>query len=252
VTPDIYSKTMPIITGDHDIDLVWFGSYHVLMRQDQSITHLGYSKKDIPDGKHVMTYNVWKQAATVWNKIFKANIIRDHEIIFSEVFLIGEDNNFNWKYMTHTRFFYHLSEPLTFYFINHEGHISLTKKIHREEELTVALQPLFLLEAFAEYLCGKNLLDKHKGFIADSLSAEKYMKGYKSSLRHEYFKKARQIAVQYDLPNTPDNFIKKLKSGDRNPAGLYFWVRRIFVKKKDAKQAIFYLFGCKILSVPIR
>jgi hypothetical protein len=200
----------------------------------------------------VLNYAIWKTITNnVWDKIFKTSIIKEHGIRFSEALRIGEDIDFIWKYMVHICSFYYLRDPLLFYFV-HKGHVSLTIKIYQEDALTVALQPLFLLEGFAEYLCGKNLLDKHKGFIADRLSFEKYMKGNKSSLRHEYFKKARQIAVQYDLPNTPDNFIKKLKSGTRNPAGLYFWVRRIFVKKKDAKQAIFYLFGCKILSVPIR
>ena len=87
----------------------------------------------------------------VWNKAFKGNIIREHEVKFDENIIFSEDALFNILFLKHSENIYHIDKGLYYYVIN-EG--SATQR--RQPEYYRMLDHTFnKIEAFL----GDNILE---------------------------------------------------------------------------------------------
>jgi hypothetical protein len=161
----------------------------------------------------------------------------------------GEDFNFSCKYMLYARYVYSLPERLYVY-VRRSG--SLTDREGQSaRDLRHALLPLENIADILAHAKKAGLLSAYQEHFALLMERERFIKGYPAALRHDYFARAREIALCYSLPDTPSGYIGRLVRGDSNPAGFYFWLRRVFYKTKTQDKAHFYLFGYRVFSLTI-
>lgn len=90
-----------------------------------------YSKKDISEGIYELELN--ENLSSVWNKIFRLDIIKKNNLRFSEKISMGEDKIFVLSYMQFASSISILDSYYYFYNRNHEN--SLSNKHHPYDKL---------------------------------------------------------------------------------------------------------------------
>ncbi|MDR2158078.1 MAG: hypothetical protein LBO02_02045, partial [Holosporaceae bacterium] len=93
---------------------------------------------------------------TVWNKIYRKDIIDQYEISFPEG-LLYEDNSYHWKYMTRAKNVYFLEKKLYNYRIRKNSTMGETKS----KSLKVTDHLFVCLEIF-EYMKKRGLQQKYQ------------------------------------------------------------------------------------------
>lgn len=115
----IASETLSVVCGhiSEDIDLLCWGAKAVAEKEenipwiDIQNSHLRLRFCGVKD----FTLKVARKTpVTVWNKLFRTNIVRSHGIDFPECCLF-EDNAFYWKYFPFCRRAYFMPENYYFY-----------------------------------------------------------------------------------------------------------------------------------------
>lgn len=247
VRPEVYTLAMELLAANEDLDLTVWRYDRVAEAEDGEMIVLktGCGGRSGLTGQHPLNEgDGFFQDVMVWNKIFKADLIRRHQISFPEGQL-HEDLAFCWQYFHRARSAWYLPESLTFY---SETQGSLTSHYVSRPERKLELFEVidFVLESFQK---DSTLSDADLLRASELIVTGKYLMEIPPALRPEYLKKARALAQKYDLPDTGDGYLTNLKEGRRNPAGLSFWTRRIFNKRKDRDYAYFYLFGWRVLRL---
>ncbi|WP_298392031.1 glycosyltransferase [Flavobacterium sp.] len=126
-------------------DLLLNGSYDADFFQ-RRLT--GLINEELSDPSHFETF------ATVWGKIFKSSIIKEHSIVFKKMSEIGawEDGYFNWDYLNYCKSVFIINQP--FYHYRKFNSDSITSN-HKSGMLQKTNYLFDLIEA--------DLIDKNKG-----------------------------------------------------------------------------------------
>ena len=91
-------------------------------------------KYDLSEDKEILT-DMWPSA---WNKLYKASIVKKHNILFKEKILY-EDHTFFYEYFSHCSSFIYVPEPLYFYRQQRPKSIT-TQSVGREKEIFTILK----------------------------------------------------------------------------------------------------------------
>lgn len=182
ILPETYEKAIQPFFGHDSVDVVcWRYKRVVVDVDDRVIDSKDDKRKNMPVGEQAVSFDVIRRlGGMVWDKIFKLKIIQDYQVVFPEGLAPGEDLAFCWKYMVHVREVYCLPDYLTMY---RQHPASVMSRHSKNKDV---LNFLFVTEDVLGHLKKNNLFDKYKQFIANALSAEKYIKGYPASARKEY------------------------------------------------------------------
>jgi hypothetical protein len=145
-------------------------------------------------------------SSSLWNKIFKNEIIRNHNLRFQKGITIGEDFLFLTNYLLYTDkdiIFY--DEPKYHYFINPEGAVN----IKFNEQKMSALNAHFFIEKLLieNNINLTNELNQRKAQISYNLLIQASKTNYFSS---ENIKKLQNESKKHNLGKRSDRFSSKL------------------------------------------
>lgn len=122
----------------------------------------------LTDGKYDTSYeNIKKIRWTIWNKIFKMSIIKKHHIQFPKDLYMGEDFNFFLKYFIHSTSFYHINQPLHYWYKEQQSLVG-QNIVNRKNTRLDHLNSLFDLY---DYFLNSHMLEKKEIFLVDIFEA---------------------------------------------------------------------------------
>lgn len=84
---------------------------------------LGLSLEDVYNWFDTGILNSKKEFPSVWRYVYSSKIIKDHNILFDENLITGEDIIFNWEYLHHTRSVQVINECF-YYYVWRQGSLS--------------------------------------------------------------------------------------------------------------------------------
>lgn len=249
VEPDTYELALAAMEKNN-VDFVSWGAKIVVENIDEdnigvvlakdyhNIKNVGY--KEINDSILCRT------TVTVWNKLFKTEIIKDNNLTFPNG-LIYEDNEFFLKYAIYCKSAYYIDKYLYNYLQRSNSIIGnmCTKKSNK------ALDYIKIYENIYKYYESFNLLDKHKDLISNKFNSIMWNAYSHCQDKKLVKKKLRELAKSLDndiLQNENIHLIKKNKFhkiNNLNVSKIDFGNRLLgFEEKRD--KIIFKLLGIKI------
>ena len=138
------------LAEENNSDLVVFSFYE---KKGNIIEIKEIQECNFEDGKSKSEFlkKVWLQdemLSSTWNKLYKAKVIKDNNIVFSEDFFIAEDYLFNIEYMDAIERGVSINIPL-YYYVRHENSVS-TRVLYNKYDiaLTVYRESLRLLNKY--------------------------------------------------------------------------------------------------------
>lgn len=120
----------------------------------------------------------------IWNKLFKADIIKDNCIRFDTEIYYNEDRLFVFEYLLKCQQIYYSDEPLYYYFMNNTGAMALTRNNVFNKKMISELEAfdrmLQLLKNKNSYIAAEILINAMDStLMLLQLSNEKKIKRYK-------------------------------------------------------------------------
>lgn len=211
IEPDTYELALSAVQKNN-VDFVSWGAKIVLDDDIKEETPSIASARNYHNLKLIGYHNVTdsvltKTSVTVWNKLFKMQIIRDNNLIFPNG-LIYEDNEFFLKYAIYCQNAYYIDKYLYNYL---QRTNSIIGKMCTKNK---ALDYLKVYENIYTYYTDKNLLEKHRKLISDKFNAIMWNSYTHCWDKKLVKKKLRILARNLDnniLQNENINLIKKNK-----------------------------------------
>jgi glycosyltransferase involved in cell wall biosynthesis len=253
VEPDTLQKCITIMEEDSEIDLVGFGAFVEKEKVDDEQVKGAQQYHSLKNSGLFATSpeNIRQMVTTVWNKIFKTEIIKKYQILFPEG-LWYEDNAFYYEYYLHTKKIYILNEYL-YHYLQRVGSImwnTFQKKLpHFGDRLRIfdhIYKHYQKYDQLENYACVLNSL--WKGYLAADY--------YDSQNNPEVLIFATKLAKSYDhryidleyreflRSKKCLHFFRKVKYKNGKKITRYFG--GIIKKVKGEKSKKIYLFGVQI------
>lgn len=180
------------------IDFVSFGANIINegIKEDDNglVISRQYHKIKIAGQKNVSEDIIKRSTYTVWNKLFKKDIINQYNIKFAEGRLF-EDNDFTIMYMMHSRCGYFLDE----YLYNYSQRSGSIMERVRAKQCDKTADNLYIFDNLYQHCKKYNLLDKYKGVLAVrySIHLKSAYKFAPYKMKENIKQVARQLAVSY-------------------------------------------------------
>lgn len=249
IEPDTYESALSAVQKTN-ADIVCWGAKVVLenMEEDNIGVVLARDYHNIKYAGYVELNDevLSRTTVTVWNKLFKMQIIRDNNLTFPNG-LIYEDNEFFLKYAIYCHNAYYIDKYLYNYLQRTNSIIGkmCTKKSNK------ALDYLKVYENIYTYYADKNLLEKHRKLISDKFNAIMWNSYTHCWDKKLVKKKLRILAKNLDnniLQNENINLIRKnkfYKINNLNASKLSYGCKLLGFEETREK-LIFKLLGIKI------
>jgi len=165
IAPNMLELALIEIERDEEIDIVLWGARVVaaddsvsydIIRNHENYHHIKFI------GKHEINDNLLLEIpVTVWNKLFKKELIEKYNIRFP-VGLKYEDNAFFYKYVLHAKHIYCLNEYLYNYLVRSDSIMGKSYNM----EYGASFDNLKVFEIIYLYYKENNVLQKHKELIS--------------------------------------------------------------------------------------
>ena len=180
------------------------------------------------------------------NKIFKMKIISDNQISYPDG-MYYEDNNFYWKYILFCKKAFILDKSFYNYRRCNESVMASTFN-----GTSKAIDHLYIVKDFYDYLCKRNLLDKNLKFLSEIFESSVIF-AYRYSpveQKTEILKLSQEYANTMFKDRKANKFIKSLINGEWKviyEPKLNLWQKIFSIKNQlDKKHKIITLCGIKI------
>ncbi|MDR0678503.1 MAG: glycosyltransferase [Holosporaceae bacterium] len=150
INPETFASLILLLTND--IDAVIFG-VNLLEKKNKLL--LEYFRPRFYGKLNMCGDIILATPATVWNKIYRKDIIDKYEVSFPDG-LLYEDNSFHWKYLMQTSSVYFHPAKLYNYRIQKDSIMSKTKGQHASE-----MDYLYVCREIFHYMKKYNLEQKY-------------------------------------------------------------------------------------------
>lgn len=230
--PDACEKAVRLMLDDPDLDYVCWGVELVYGR----VKPCGYPEAGLRnlikhEGKQRMSLQIVRDTlGSVWNKLFKLEIIRKYDIQFPHGHL-SEDVGFWHKYAAHSLYGYYVADKL--YNYNRTREDSLTRLMPRGWPSGNGFG--VFLDCWEHYQKWGLCSDGHRELLSHCF-IEMYRQDWSSADDPETPRqRAQDFLSQIDLPDLPDNVIRRLRAGlDHNWTECGFWEKIFSVRNRGA------------------
>lgn len=201
-----YENALKYMTDDIDL-VIW----DVNVVSSDNLSYVSFFQeryfKLVSEGKTVPNNeNLFKTAVVPWNKLYRNDIIKKHNVTFPEGRLY-EDNAFWWKYTRWCRNFYFLNEKLSYY--NMRTSSLRGEVIHKKNECEQ--DRVYMVENVYDYCVKNNIYrDEHKEYIEKlffvsfvdaydetSAKADITIQGYKLAKKMELFQSENPEVLKF-------------------------------------------------------
>lgn len=210
---DNYFSTILPLLEDPLLEILCFGYYEYdgVCKKKISISD-GPIIQKTNDG--IMNYITFKYQKTikpfVWNKIYRAKVIKDKKISFSERKYLGEDILFNSEYLQNVTNISCVNAPLYYYFQRHDSVTHKYKENYPQDTINYLLTFIEISKRTGCTIPIQNLLEFYLsrwfGLIYNESFSQNYRKGWTNVKRY----------LNYDFFTNNKKFIKFKSLNNKN------------------------------------
>jgi len=237
IEPNMLELALIEIERDEEIDIVsWCGR---VLKADDSVSNRVF--RDMENyqamkfiGKYEIDDNLLLELPlTVWNKLFKKELIEKYNIRFP-VGLKYEDNAFFYKYVLHAKHIYCLNEFLYNYIMRSDSIMGN----YYNKKYGVSVDNLKVFEIIYLYYKENNVLQKHKELIS-TMFVRFLMSDYNfcpSGGKREVLSYATKLSYRLDKSIFKENIIENLQNQK---------YKCIFRKKRKKESILSKMFSVK-------
>lgn len=211
-----YENAVNIISADDEIDLVCWGA-NVFSESGTINCQSSQNYHNIKVlGKQLLTDNVClNTTVTVWNKLYKREIIQKEHLFFEDS-LLFEDNPFFWNYVCNCKYGYYMDK----YLYNYLKRDNSITGVSTKKKSTKLYDRLIGFERIYGYYENKNLVSIKKDLLNTIFKRAYVNELENSAYPQKVIKKASQIEKKYKeikkiTPSKLENILSIKNSGDK-------------------------------------
>lgn len=244
--PTAFSAAVCPLSADPSIDLaLWGHRYALEPGLDESYaSKMKPSAKLKGKGKTLLSGDRrLKIDKEVWSKLYKASIIRDHQIDFPDA--AGENVFFVLKYLAHARYGFYFKDL----FYNYRIHPLSTINPSRGRKDGSPLFINLVAPEIFRYYKEKGLWDDNQAYLADLLADAACRSYDRAANPEQVLTQALALAEEYGVIERPYGLIRSLKRGRPPYPPKHSLLEKIASVKNQGDRKVFCFLGLK-LSIP--
>lgn len=243
LNPELYEVAATIMQADPTLDFVYWGYFRYIEELDSIDNDETLNPKFPYIGRCLVTDGIRLAACvTAWSKLYKTEIIKQHQITFPEG-LHFEDDAFWWMFNIHVKYGFFLDEPYYYYRIRTDSLMGLLQS----KKLESNFDYLLISQLILDYYRQKGFFDE-KNKLLRLVFINLALAGYKIAVEPE---KYRSIALEMIEQNGWHHcdFKDLIKIINRPPGykrPKYTLLEKLFSAKNCGDRKVIRIFGVSI------
>lgn len=243
VAPELFEVASKIMLSDSSLDFIHWGFAVYLEEKDCIDREETLNRNPLYSGRHSLTDEVkWAANPTAWSKLYKADIIKEKQLVFPEG-LLYEDTAFWWKYSLHANCGYFIDDLYYFYLIRSSSIMGETSG----KRLKGNIDHLLIVKLILDYYRQNGAFDQHAKLMK-ALFIEMALRGYKYTDKPEHYRKIVLEAIREQgwIGGDFKTLLHKLNLPQDYDRPKYTPLERLFSIKNFGDRKVIRLFGLPI------